>query len=50
MGMLGSWVLRGLPGILWLIALSHYFNFWGWAAKKLGVEDEYSFQSHDLKG
>jgi hypothetical protein len=39
MGMLGSWVLRGLPGILWLIVLSHYFNFWDWLAKKMNVDD-----------
>ena len=37
MGMLGSWVLKGLPGILWLIALCHYFNIWAWIANKLGV-------------
>lgn len=43
MGLLGSWVLRGLPGVLWLIVLCHFFNFWGWMAKKLGVEDQYSF-------
>lgn len=36
MGLLGEWVIKGLPGVLWLIVLCHYFNTWGWIAKKIG--------------
>lgn len=46
MGLLGSWVLKGLPGILWLIALCHYCNLWGFIANKLGGESNFTFQSH----
>ena len=46
MGLLGDWVIRGLPGVLWLIVLAHYFNFWGWVANKLGFDSSYSFSSH----
>ena len=46
MGLLGEWVIKGLPGILWLIVLCHYFNFWGWLAKKAGMDNNYSFLSH----
>lgn len=46
MGLLGEWVLKGLPGILWVIVFCHYNNVWGWIAKKLGMESSYSFYSH----
>jgi hypothetical protein len=46
MGLLGEWVIKGLPGVLWLIVLCHYFNVWGWIANKLGFEDSFSFSSH----
>lgn len=46
MGLLGQWVLKGLPGVLWLIMICHFFSVWGWIAKKLGVDDSYSFSSH----
>jgi hypothetical protein len=46
MGILNDWGLKGLPGILWLIALCHYFNVWGWIAAKFKVEGSYSFSSH----
>lgn len=46
MGLLGEWVLKGLPGILCLIVLLHFFNFWGWMSKKLGMENSYSFSNH----
>ena len=49
MGLLGEWVLKGLPGLLWLIVLSHYFNVWGWMAKKAGFEGSYAFLSHELE-
>ena len=29
MGLLGEWVIKGIPGVLWLIILSHYFDIWG---------------------
>jgi hypothetical protein len=48
MGLLGEWVIKGLPGVLWLIVLCHYFNLWGWMALKLGFEDKLSFSSHEM--
>lgn len=48
MGLLGEWVIKGLPGVLWLIALCHYFNFWAWIARKMGCEDQLGFSSHEL--
>ena len=47
MGLLGEWVLKGLPGILWLIVLCHYFNFWVWVANKFRLGSSYSFSSHE---
>lgn len=32
MGLLGTWVLKGLPGVLWLIVICHFFNVWKWMA------------------
>ncbi len=29
MGLLGEWVIKGIPGVLWLIILCHYFDLWG---------------------
>jgi hypothetical protein len=34
MGLLGEWVINGIPGALWLIILCHYFDLWGWCIKK----------------
>lgn len=50
MGLLGEWVIKGLPGVLWLIALTHYFNFWGKLMNKLKLSDMLSFNSHDGSG
>lgn len=38
MGLLGDWVIKGLPGLLWVVVLTHYFNIWGYLAKKLGID------------
>ena len=35
MGLLGDWVIKGMPGVLWLILLFHYFDIWGKIIKKL---------------
>jgi hypothetical protein len=48
MGLLGEWVIKGLPGVLWLIVLCHYFNFWSWMADKLGFDDKLAFASHEM--
>jgi hypothetical protein len=48
MGLLGEWVIKGLPGILWFIVLCHYFNIWGFLARKLNLNDSYSFNSHEI--
>ena len=48
MGLLGEWVIKGLPGILWLIVLSHYFSVWSWVANKLGVDNALAFSSHEF--
>ena len=29
MGLLGDWVIKGMPGVLWLIFGCHYFDLWG---------------------
>jgi hypothetical protein len=34
MGLLGEWVIKGIPGVLWLIILAHYTDFWGKCIKK----------------
>lgn len=47
MGLLGEWVIKGLPGILWLMVLSHYFNLWGKLMNFLKLNDSLSFNSHD---
>ena len=28
MGLIGDWVIKGLPGVLWLIVLCHYLKLW----------------------
>jgi len=47
MGLLGEWVLKGLPGILWLMVLTHYFNIWGKLMNALKLNDSLSFSSHE---
>jgi hypothetical protein len=47
MGLLGEWVMKGLPGILWLMVLTHYFNVWGKIVDTLKLNDSFSFNSHD---
>lgn len=47
MGLLGEWVMKGLPGILWLMVLTHYFNVWGKIMDMLKLNDSFSFNSHD---
>jgi hypothetical protein len=34
MGLLGEWIITGIPGVLWLIVLCHYFDLWGLFIKK----------------
>lgn len=34
MGLLGEWVIKGIPGVLWIIILSHYFDLWGKFVRK----------------
>lgn len=48
MGLLGEWVIKGLPEILWLMVLSHYFNLWGRLMNALKLNDSLSFNSHDI--
>ena len=47
MGLLGEWMIKGLPGILWLMVLTHYFNFWGKLMNSLKLNDSLTFSSHD---
>jgi uncharacterized membrane protein len=49
MGLLGEWVIRGLPALLWLIVLTHYFNIWSKIMSKLKLNDSMSFANHDTK-
>ncbi len=48
MGLLGKWVFNGLPGILWLMVLTHYFNVWGRIMNALKLNDSLSFNSHSV--
>ena len=35
MGLLGNWVIQGMPGVLWMIFCCHYFDLWGKIIRKL---------------
>lgn len=37
LGVLGDWVMKGMPGVLWLIVLMHYFGGWGKFMKLVGL-------------
>jgi hypothetical protein len=48
MGLLGDWIIKGLPGVLWLIVLTHYFNVWGKLVDFLKLDNSLTFSSHDV--
>ena len=50
MGLLGSWVIQGMPGVLWLIFLSHYFDVWNKVIEKLKLPNSFDFQVHSSSG
>lgn len=50
MGLIGEWTIKGLPGILWLMVLTHYFNVWGRLMNALKIGDSLSFNSHSVEG
>lgn len=50
MGLIGEWTIKGLPGILWLMVLTHYFNVWGRLMNALKIGDTLSFNSHSVEG
>lgn len=37
LGLLGDWVMKGMPGVLWLIVVMHYFGGWTKLMKLLGL-------------
>jgi hypothetical protein len=39
LGLLGDWVIKGMPGTLWIIVLMHYFNGWSKLMKWVGLDD-----------
>lgn len=39
LGLLGNWVIRGMPGTLWIIVLMHYFDGWSKLMRLVGLED-----------
>jgi hypothetical protein len=49
MGLLGEWIIKGLPGVLWLIVLTHFFNLWGKLMDFLKLSDALGFNSHSFK-
>jgi hypothetical protein len=49
MGLLGRWVIGGLPGVLWLIILCHFFDLWGWCIKKFKLSENLKFKSHNVE-
>jgi hypothetical protein len=46
MGLLGEWIIKGLPGVLWLIVLTHFFNLWGKLMSLTQMDDALGFNSH----
>lgn len=46
MGLLGEWVIKGMPGVLWLIILCHYYDLWGKIVRKFKLSDNLQFSSH----
>jgi hypothetical protein len=49
MGLLGEWIIKGLPGVLWLIVLTHFFNLWGKFMSLIQMDDALGFNSHEVK-
>ena len=49
MGLLGDWVIKGLPGVLWIIVLGHYTNFWGKFLQFFKLDDSFSFNTHQVE-
>lgn len=39
LGLLGDWVIKGMPGVLWIIVLMHYFDGWTRLLKLVGLDD-----------
>lgn len=39
LGLLGNWVLKGMPGVLWIIVLVHLFDGWSRLMGLVGLED-----------
>jgi hypothetical protein len=48
MGLLGEWIINGIPGVLWLIVLCHYFDLWGLCIKKFKLSEDWKFKSHNV--
>lgn len=46
MGLLGEWVIKGIPGVLWLIILAHYFDVWGKFVRMFKLGDSLKFNTH----
>lgn len=46
LGLLGDWVIKGMPGVLWIIVLMHYFDGWTKLLKLVGLE-EWGFSRWD---
>ena len=50
MGVIGDWVIKGMPGVLWLIVLAHYFRVWDVIIEKLGLDSYLNFSIHCIEG
>lgn len=48
MGLLGEWVIKGIPGALWLIVLCHYYDFWGKIITKFSLSEDLRFATHQV--
>lgn len=48
MGLLGEWVIKGMPGVLWLVVLCHYFDVWGKIVRKFKLSAELEFANHTI--
>ena len=39
LGLLGDWVIKGMPGVLWLIVVMHYSGGWSKLMRLAGLDD-----------
>ena len=48
MGLLGGWIIKGIPGVLWLIVLCHYYDIWGKIITQFSLSEDLRFDNHQV--